>query len=363
MSPSLLVSLSLLLLVPLTAVLDYVMRVSPVVIFIVSGLGVAAMADWIRRGTEQLAARTGPSIGGLVNVSFGNLGELILAVFVLARGQHDVVRAQITGSIIGTTLLGLGVAGFVGGMYNDRQRFRQDRASLLSTLLITSVVALLLPAVFEYTRLFVEDVGTTRPNNHDLSLGVSIVLIAIYAGNLIYTLISRRDAFARDEEDEAAAQAAWPLWASLSVLIAASFAIAFESDVFSDTMTIAAGMLHLNRLFLGIVVLGLIGTVSDVVAGVYFAVQGRIGLVVGICIGSATQIALLVAPLLVIISWLIGSPMSLIFRNPLELFAIAGAVYVVNSIASDGEITWFEGILLIGVYVLFALSFFLAEPA
>lgn len=197
-----------------------------------------------------------------------------------------------------------------------------------------------------------------QAGDEKLSLAVSAVLLLIYGGNLVYTLITHRDVFAidRDEVDKPR----WSALASLAVLGLATVAAAVESDVVSNALTQAAGALGLSTLFLGVIVLALVGTVSDLFTAVWFARQDSMGLVMSICIGSSIQVALVVAPMLVILSRLIGSPMTLVFRNPLDLFAIAGTVFIVNAIAGDGETTWFEGVLLIGVYALFAVAFFFA---
>ena len=189
-----------------------------------------------------------------------------------------------------------------------------------------------------------------------LSLVVSVVLLLLYAANLIFTLVTHRDVFSSGEEDSE--EAAWPLWQCLAVLGVATVAAALESELISDALEVAADTLHLSPVFLGVIVLAIVGTIADLFAAVWFARQDRMGLVMSICIGSAIQVALVVAPLLVILSWLIGHPMTLVFSNPLDLFAIAGTAFIVNAISSDGETTWFEGLLLIGVYVVLGTAFF-----
>ncbi|HJU19368.1 MAG TPA: calcium/proton exchanger [Stellaceae bacterium] len=353
------ISLLLLLTVPVSLALKYLFAAPPLWVFASAVVALAVLADWVKQATEQVAERAGPAIGGLLNVSFGSIAELILALFVLAGGEAAVVRAQITGSIIGTSLLGLGLAILVGGATRERQSFGRQNAGLLSSLLILVVVALLLPAVFDYLSR-AGGVGSRRLiSEEELSLGASAVLILLYAGNLVYTLVTHRDVFARDEE--AGGTARWSLSRSLTVLVLGTVAIAAEADLVSGALAATAERLHLSRLFLGVIVLALVGTSADLFAAVAFARRDRMGLVFNICLGSAIQMALLVAPLLVLLSWLIGQPMDLVFSNPLELFAIAGTAFIVNAIAADGETTWFEGLLLLGVYALFGLGFFFAE--
>jgi Ca2+:H+ antiporter len=342
---------------PIAAILLYFVHSDPVWIFVTGAIAVAALADWVRRATEQVAAHAGPAIGGLVTVSFGSIAELLLAFFVLTSSDAAVVRAQIVGSIIGTSLLGLGLAMFAGGMKFERQKFeRVGAAGRRSSMLILVMVALLLPEIF--------DLAAARPGQHhaspigneELSLAISVVLLLLYAGGLVYTLVTRRDVFS--SEKEVAGGTNWSLTVALAELVGATAAIAFGAEMVAGALQATAQNLGLPLLFLGVVPLALIGTSSDLLAAVTFGRQNRMSLVMSICVGSAIQVALVIAPLLVLASWAIGRPMTLVFSNPLDLFAIAGTVFVVNAISSDGETNWFEGLLLIGVYVLLAMAFF-----
>lgn len=350
---------ALLALVPLAPVLHYALGLPALWVFAAGILGVGALAEWIRIATDQLALRTGPAIGGLLTISLGSLAELILALFVLARGETEVVHAQITGSILGTSLLGLGLAIVIGGAGRERQSFKRERAGLLSSLLILSVIALLLPAVFDFTARSLTHSDQLAVSDEALSLAVSAVLLLLYGGNLAYTLVTHRDVFATGEEKERNdGREPWSVWVSLAVLAAATAAAALESELISGALTQTADSLNMSTTFLGVIVLALVGTVADLFAAVWFARQDRMGLVMNICIGSAIQVALVVAPLLVILSWLIGSPMTLVFKNPLDLFAIAGTALIVNAITGDGETTWFEGMMLIGVYAVLGIAYF-----
>jgi Ca2+:H+ antiporter len=347
---------ALLLFIPLSLALKYVFGASPLLIFVVSALAVAVLAEWVRRATDQIAARLGSAIGGLLTVSFGSIAELVLAMFVLLRGNGAVVQAQIAGSILATSLGGLGLAILIGGATRERQHFKPERAGLLSSLLILVVIALLLPAVFDLTGRLSGQAARLAITDEEISLGVSCVLLLLYLANLAYTLVTHRDVFSADAP--AAERASWPVLVSLAVLVAATAAIAVESELISAGLEEAAATLNLSPMFLGVIVLALVGTAGDLFAAAWFAAEDRMGLVLQICIGSAIQIALVVAPVLVIASWLVGQPMTLVFTNPLHLFAIASTVLIVNSVARDGETTWFEGVLLLGVYGLFALAFF-----
>ena len=353
--------LSLLLLgtVPLSAVLRYLVGAPPIWIFVVSACGVAVLAHWISGATEDIADRAGPAIGGLLNISFGSIAELVLAIFVLMDGHPEVVRAQITGSIIGTALLGLGIAIMVGGFSRDKQVFRRERAGLLSSMLILLLIALLLPAVFDLALRLRPEPHDLAFSDKELSLGVSAVLLVLYAGNLIYTLITHRSVFSGEEPRHSKATPAASLKGPLAILVFGTVAIAFEAELVSGALEATSEQLHLSKLFLGIIVLALVGTSADLFAAVVFAARDKMGLVMEICLGSAIQIALVIAPLLTVIAYLIGKPMDLVFSNPLDLFAFAATALIVQSVASDGETTWFEGLLLVGVYVLLALGFFL----
>lgn len=352
-------ALLLLLFIPVSLALKYVLGWGAIWVFVSSAAAVAALAEWIRRSTDQLAGRVGPALGGLLTVSFGSIAELVLGTFVLLRGQVDVVQAQIAGSILGTSLFGLGLAIIVGGATRERQRFEPERAGLLSSLLILVVIALLLPAVFDLTGRTLGNGQQLSVTDEEISLGVSVVLLILYLANLIYTLVTHRNVFSINE---AASEKGWSLKLSLIVLVAATAAIALESELLSAALEEAAGTLHLSPMFLGVIVLALVGTAGDIFAAPYFAHQNRMGLVLQICIGSAIQVALVLAPLLVLVSWALGHPMTLVFSNPLHLFAVASTAFIVNAVARDGETTWFEGVLLVGVYILFGLAFFFVRP-
>ncbi|MEO6875851.1 MAG: calcium/proton exchanger [Opitutaceae bacterium] len=349
----------LLLLVPLSLILAYGTTAGPLWVFFTAVGAIIPLANWIRRATEHLAQRAGPAIGGLLNVTFGNVAELVLAIFVLMAGKTEVVKAQITGSIIGNSLLGLGLAILVGSWKREKQSFKPERAGLLSSLLILTVVALLLPAMFDYTERGIFATPDPGPLDERLSLGVSVVLILVYLANLVYTLVTHRDVFAFGEEPR---QSSWPVWQSLGVLAGATAVISLEAKLVSDALEATAGQLGLSPFFLGITVLAIVGNVAEYVAAMYFARRNQMGLALSLTVGSTIQVALLVAPVLVLLSYFLGHPMNLVFANPLELIAIASVAFAVNAICRDGETTWFEGVLLIALWVLFGMAFFFVTP-
>lgn len=353
---------ALLLLVPVSLVLEHVVHAPALWVFATAILAIVPLADWIRRATEHLSATAGPAVGGLLNVSFGNTAELILALFVLSAGHQEVVKAQITGSLIGNSLLGLGLAIVAGSIGRERQTFEPARAGQLGSMLILVVIALFIPALFDYTERGLLHGADPALLDERLSLGVSVVLIVVYAANLVYTLVTHRGVFALPHEDEAERASAWPLRRALAVLVAATALTALESELVSGALEETAGRLGLTPFFLGLVVLAVVGNAAEYLSAVYFARKDRMGLVMTITVGSTIQVALLVAPVLVLVSYFMGRPMNLVFTNPLELIAVGGVAFAVNSIAQDGETTWFEGVLLLAVYLLLGMAFFFVTP-
>jgi Ca2+:H+ antiporter len=342
-------------LAPLALALHYTGVVPPVVIFFAGLAAIAVLADWVRRGTEQVAEHAGATVGSLLNVSFGNAAELTLALFVLSSGQPEIVQAQIIGSIIGTTLLFLGVSALIGGLKHEQQKFAQAEVGLLSTLLLLVAIAILLPAVFNATEHVLAPGANLRLRDEQLSLSVSVALLLLYGAHLVYVLVTHRNMFAVGEKK---GRPKWGLKLGLGVMICGTLAIAIESELVTARLAESASVLGFTPTFMGVVILALVGTIADLFASVAFARADRMDIAIGMCVGSAIQIALVVAPVLVLASWAIGHPMNLVFGSPVDLFAVASAAFVVRAIAADGETTWFEGFLLIGVYALFALAYF-----
>ncbi|ULH15563.1 calcium/proton exchanger [Deinococcus sp. KNUC1210] len=356
----------LLAFLPISLLLEYVFHSPPLWVFATATIAIIPLADWLRKATEQVAARAGQTIGGLLNVTFGNLAELIIAIFVLLGGNTAVVKAQITGSIIGNALLGLGLAILIGSFGRARQKFSGANAGQLNSMLFLVVVALLLPALFDYTERLPGFAAASEAarNNLDeyLSLGVAVVLIAVYALNLVYTLVTHKDVFASEEGEEEHTGPLWPVWKAAAVLVGATALIALESEMLSGALEATSTTLGLSPFFLGIIVLAVVGNFAEYIAGSYFARQGKIGLAINIAVGATIQVALFTAPLLVLISYAIGKPMNLVFSSPLELVAIVAVALIVTTVTKDGEATWFEGVLLITVYLLLGLAFYFVTP-
>ena len=364
----------MLLLIPVSLILEYVTHAAPMWVFLTAVLAIVPLAEQIRQSTEQLAERLGSAIGGLLNVTFGNTAELILALFILYEGHATVVKAQITGAIIGNSLLGLGLAIVVGTFGRPTQKFNRASAGRLSSLLILAVIALLIPALFDVTERTASTAAHAIDLDEKLSLGVAVVLILVYVANLAYSLVTHRDTFAAVDEIEAAEAGemmpthkeaghdVWPLWKVLAILAGATAVTALEAELVSGALDSTAAQIGVTTFFLGITVLAVVGNAAEYVSAVYFARKDRMDLVMNITVGSTIQIALLVAPVLVLVSYFMGKPMDLVFSNPLELIAIAGVAFAVNTIAHDGETTWFEGVLLLAIYILLGIAFFYVTP-
>lgn len=345
----------LLVLVPISLILAHVVHAGPLWIFATSVVAIVPLAEWIRKSTDQLARLTGPAIGGLLSVTFGNMAELLLGLMVLRAGQIDAVKGQITGAIISNALLGLGLCILVATWGKERQKFNREQAGLLSSLLILVVIALMVPALFHYTEHDIAHAGDTERLDEKLSLGVSAVLILVYFANLAYTLVTHRSVFAIEALEE---PATWPAWKAIVALLGATALTAWEAELVSGALEDSAEKLGVTTFFLGVVLLAVIGNVAEYMTAIFYAYHGKVDLSFSIMLGSSIQIALLVAPLLVVVSSFMTNSMNLVFANPLELIAIAAVAFTVNSIVQDGETTWFEGLMLLAVYLILGMAFF-----
>jgi len=354
----------LLLFVPIAFVLE-LMGASPTLVFLASALAILPLAGWLGHATEELAAHLGAAVGGLLNATFGNATELIIAFFALWAGQVEVVKASLIGSIIGNLLLVLGLAALVGGWRRTRQSFNVENIKILSSMLVIAMIGFVVPAVFDFNELarLNEPASEALILDADLSLGVAIILLALYAGNIVFSLITHKDLLSSSDELEESHTAKWSIPKAIGVLLGVTVLIAFLSEFlvgalegFTETIGLSAG-------FVGLIVIPIIGNAAEHASAVTFAMKNKMDLAVVIAIGSALQIALLVAPLLVLLSWLIGNPMDLVLRSPLELIALIGSVLIGNSVARDGETNWYEGLMLLGVYLILAVAFFFTPGA
>jgi len=350
--------------IPLAIALDVAHAGAPL-IFFASALGVIPTAALMGRATEELAARSGPGIGGLLNVTFGNAPELIIALVALGAGLHEVVKASLIGSILGNILLVMGAAMVAGGRNRDKQFFSQTAASTQSSMLLLAVAALLMPAVFE----IVEGSGLPAPGaarvNYDstvehLSAAVAIVLILTYVAGLFFSLRTHRDLFNPEHAEDEFEGEPWSVRRAVLALALAGIAVGGMSEILVGSIEDAASSIGLSEFFVGVIVVAIVGNAAEHWVAVLVATKDKMDLAVNIAIGSSAQIALFVAPVLVLVSFVLGPhPMALVF-NGFELAGVILAVIVANHVTSEGESTWFEGVQLLAVYLVLALGFLFA---
>lgn len=345
----------LLIFVPVAVVLE-LMHASPIAIFAASAISIVPLAGWMGRATEHLAEKLGEGIGGLLNATFGNAAELIIALMAMRRGLFDVVKASITGSIIGNILLVLGLSILLGGLKYPRQVFNKTAASLGSTLLGLSAIALLMPAVFH-----IIVVGKPNVREQDLSLEIAIVLFITYILSLIFTLKTHTHLYSGSLEHSGEAHGGgghgWSRGKSLLVLLIATSMVALMSEFLVGAVDEASKALGLTEVFVGVILVAIIGNAAEHSTAILVALKNKMDLALNIAIGSSMQIALFVAPVLVFASYLFGTPMNLLF-TPLEVITIAVSVAIVALISQDGESNWMEGALLLSVYAILGITFY-----
>jgi len=350
-------SLSLLLIaIAVAATLHLLTPERHITIFLVSGLAIVLLASYIGRATETLARQLGGGIGGLLNATFGNAAELIIGVLALRRGLTDLVKASLTGSIIGNVLLVFGLCALVGGARREVQRFNRTAAGLGSTMLLLSAIGLTVPAVFH--RL---SSGGRGPELR-LDTEIAVVLLLTYAASLLFTLKTHRSAYTtgtggRDTDAR--------LWPAMATLLLATAGVAWMSELLVGTVSNAAHELGMSNLFVGVVVVAVIGNAAEHFSAVLLAARDQMDAAIGITLGSSTQIALFVAPVLVFASYAIApAPMDLLF-TVFEVVAVGLAVLSITAIAHDGETHWMEGVQLLAVYAILVLGFYFlpGQPA
>ncbi len=321
-------------------------------LLIVSALAVLPLAYLMGLSTEELAKHMGPALGGLFNVSFGNAVEIIIGIAALRAGLIRLVQASITGSIIGNILLILGLSLLLGGFRHKRQTFGRRAASTRSTLLLLAVVGLVMPALFIF--------GTVEPVPQEtliiVSVAIAILLLAAYAGALVFSFHTHRHLFnpAGEMEGEVAH---WSRGYAVLILGVATAAVAVVSEVFIRTVEASILIFGFSELFLGVIVISIVGNAAEHGSAVVLAWKNRMNLSVGIALSSSTQVALFVAPILVFASLIIGNVLTLGF-GLFELIAIGLAVAIAAAVARDGESNWFEGMMLLIVYGIIAVAFF-----
>src|SRR4051812_35227750 len=339
------------------------LEAAPALIFFSSALGVVPTAALMGRATEELADRSGPWIGGLLNVTFGNAPELIIALFALNKGLQEVVKASLIGSILGNLLLVMGAAMLVGGWGTDRVQFVREAASAQATMLLLATVALVLPALFLIShggalpQLSHEATNYSASVEH-MSFWVAIMLLLSYFAGLYFSLRTHRDVFNPDLDEDAVTAHTWSVKRSVAVLAVAGVAVAVMSEILVGSIEEASKGVGLSPFFVSLIIVAIVGNAAEHWVAVYFAARDKVDLSVAIAVGSSAQIALFVMPVLVILSFFVGPfPLSLEFSG-LEIGAILLAVLIAAHVTQEGESTWFEGLQLLAVYVVFAIVFF-----
>jgi len=322
-------------------------------VFVASVLAILPLAAFMGQATETLADHLGGGIGGLLNATFGNAAELIIGIFALHAGLIDLVKASITGSIIGNVLLVFGAAALAGGLKHNVQKFNKTAAGLGSTMLLLSTIGLVVPAVFHY-------VSRNTPNAPNLTLDTEIafVLLATYVVSLIFTLRTHRRLYGPPADKAGSHTRPGDVKRAVIVLLGATVGIAFVSELLVGSVSATAHDLGLSELFIGVVVVALVGNAAEHYSAVTMAMSDRMDAALAIAVGSSTQIALFVAPVLVLLSYVVApQPMDLLF-SLFEIVSIALAVLSIMFISHDGETHWMEGVQLLAVYVILALGFF-----
>jgi Ca2+:H+ antiporter len=341
--------LLLLMAVPVSMLLGSVLHAPAVWVFFTACLGILPLAGYMGDATEHLAHRTGPTIGGLLNATFGNAAELIIAIVALRAGLVDLVKASITGSILGNLLLILGLAIVVGGIRRSELRFSRTSVGMSAGMLALSVVALVFPALFHS----VHPEASARVSELRMSQAVAVILIATYACSLLFTLRTHRCLMGGEAHPMEG-----PVWSprkATLILAAATVGVAVESELLVHAATEATRALGLSTAFLGLIVIPIIGNAAEHAAAVMLSRKGQFNLGLQIALGSSTQVALLVAPVLVLAGVLLGQEMNLVFR-PFEVVALGLATIVTAIITLDGESHWFEGVQLLAVYGMVAVG-------
>ena len=344
----------LLLAVPVSIVLGHVVHAAPVWVFLTACLGVLPLAGYMGEATEHLAHRTGPTIGGLLNATFGNAAELIIAVVALRAGLVELVKASITGSILGNLLLILGLALVAGGATRSELKFNRTSAGMSAGMLSLSVVALVFPALFHS----IHPEAAARVSELYMSESVAAILIGTYALSLLFTLRTHRALFGGDPHPTTAH--VWAPWKALAILALATVGVTVESELLVHATQDATATIGLSQTFVGLIVIPIIGNAAEHAAAVMLSRKGQIDLGLQIALGSSTQVALLVAPVLVFVGMALGQEMTLVFQ-PFEVVALGLATIVTAIITLDGESHWFEGVQLLAVYAIVAVAAFFLD--
>jgi Ca2+:H+ antiporter len=324
-------------------------------LFVVSGVGIIPLAGWLGRATEQISARTGAGFGGFLNATFGNAAELIIALMALSKGLTTVVKASLTGSIIGNLLLVLGASAFAGGLRFSHQRFNKTAARVSATAMSMGAAALIIPTVFHVTAN-ARPGGWSAAAEQKLSLAIAVVLFLTYVATLLFSLKTHKALFVGQSEAEKHEPTS-SLARAVMLLGMATILIAFLSEFLVGSIEAARQSLGLTQTFVGVIVVALVGNAAEHTTAIWAALKNKMDLSLNIAVGSSLQIALFVTPMLVFASYAFSRPMDLEFSLP-EIVAIAVAIWIAQQISGDGESNWLEGVQLLSVYVIMAILFF-----
>jgi Ca2+:H+ antiporter len=341
--------IGLLIFVPLSLLAKF-LGMSAGVTFVCAALAIIPLAKYIGEATEELTVYTGPALGGLLNATFGNATELIIAIFALKAGLIEVVKASLTGSIIGNLLLVLGMAMLAGGWKREKQTFSIVGAKTSASTLLLAVIAFVIPAIFVST-----SPGIAHGVVETVSIAVSIALILAYFGYLFFTLHTHKHLYSSDVAE--ASGATWTKTKAISILVIATVAVAFMSEILVGSIEPLVHALGWTELFIGVIFVAIIGNAAEHASAITVAIKNKMDLSLQVAVGSSTQIAMFVAPTLVLISLLFPEPMDLVFHT-FELVVMVFSVLIVNSIIEDGESHWFEGAQLLLTYAIIAVAFF-----
>jgi Ca2+:H+ antiporter len=352
----------LLIFVPLAVLLRFWPGgISPTALFVCSALGIIPVAGWIGRATEALALRVGEGLGGLLNATFGNAAELIIAGIALSKGLISVVKASITGSIIGNVLLVLGLSILLGGTKYKEQRFNRTAARTSVISLSLAAIGLIIPTVFHHAAAHSPG-GWNLLVEQKLSLAIAIVLFLTYFCMLGFSLWTHKHFYQGAHADIEERGRQWSRPRAVVILLIATALVALLSEFLVGTIENVRDSVGLTEVFVGVIVVAIVGNAAEHSTAVLVAMKNKMDLSVGIAIGSSLQIALFVAPVLIFLSYLFGQPMNLEFTMP-EVVAVVASVYILFQISGDGETNWIEGIQLLSVYVILGILFFyLPEP-
>lgn len=333
---------------PVTVIAHYA-HVSPLVVFFLSALAIIPLAKYIGEATEELAVYVGPALGGILNATFGNATEFIIGIFALQAGLVEVVKASITGSIVGNLLLVLGMAMLAGGWERKKQEFNRTASMAGSVTLLLAMIALIMPAIFLLTAP-----GAGKEIIEELSISVSILMILVYAASIFFALYTHKHLYAAEVGKE---EANWSKKKSITILLVSTVAVAWMSEILVGSIEPLVASLGWTELFIGVVVVAVVGNAAEHTSAITMAVKNKMDLALQISIGSATQIVMFVAPLLVLASLFFKEPMNLVF-NTFELIAIVLSVLIANLVVEDGESNWLEGLQLVVAYAIIAVAFF-----